>query len=182
VQNPHPLVVHFPLALLLVSAAAALWGTLRRAESAAAFARALLYLGTLACAVAVVTGFLAAQSVTRVQRALDTVSEHQNFAYALLALACLLSGWAFVAAHRLRRAPGPRALWLAGQLALATLVVLTGKEGGELVHRFGVGTALTARGGPLFEAPAPAPGATAGTAADSTSPHAPPRPSGRDFR
>ena len=91
-QNPHPLVVHFPLALLLTSATAALYGTLRRAEGATAFARALLYLGTAACAVAVVTGFLAAQSVTRVARATEAVGEHQNFAYALLALACVLSG------------------------------------------------------------------------------------------
>ena len=93
-----------------------------------------------------------------------------------------------MAAQRLRRAPGPRALWLVGQLALATLDVLTGKQGGELVHRFGVGTALTARGGPLFEGRAEATAKAGPTAApgarpdSSTSPTAPPRPSGQDYR
>lgn len=194
-QNPHPLVVHFPLALLLVSAVAALYAAGRGHASADAFARALLYLGTAACAVAVVTGFLAGQSVTRVARAAGTLGEHQNLAYVLLGLASVLSGWAFVARQRRRAAPAPRSLWVVAQLALAALVVLTGKDGGALVHQYGVGTALTARGGPLYERPSPAaptnagtgagvtPGAT-GSSTDSSgrSPTAPPRPSGRDFR
>src|SRR5690349_10212294 len=87
VQNPHPLVVHFPLALLLVASLAALYAAWRQADPAYAFARTLLWLGTLACAAAVVTGFLAAQSVTRVRAAADTIATHQNLAYVLLGLA-----------------------------------------------------------------------------------------------
>jgi len=178
VQNPHPLVVHFPLALLSVSAAAALWAAVRPAPGATAFARVLLYLGTVACAVAVLTGFLAAQSVAKVRLAQATLGQHQNLGYVLLGLAAALSGWSFVAWSRARRAPGPLPLWLAAQAALVVLVVWAGKDGGTLVHQYGVGTALTAPRGPLYEGAAGHPGA-APTAADTP---AAPRPSGRDFR
>jgi uncharacterized membrane protein len=173
VQNPHPLVVHFPLALLLTSVVAALYAAARGAGAVAGFARALLWLGTAACAVAVITGFLAAQSVAPVKAAADTIHEHQNFAYALLALAATLSGWSFVAWMRTHAAPRPTSLWVAAQVALGVLLVLTGRDGGRLVHNYGVGTALTAPGGQLHESRAAAP--------TPTSPAAPPRPAGSDF-
>jgi len=175
VQNPHPLVVHFPLALLLTSAVAALYAAARGAGAVASFARALLWLGSAACAVAVITGFLASQSVAPVKAATDVLREHQNFAYVLLGLAATLSGWSLVAWSRTRATPRPTPLWVAGQVALAALLVLTGRDGGRLVHTYGVGTALTAPGGPLHETRAAAP------APSPTSPAAPPRPAGSDF-
>jgi len=178
VQNPHPLVVHFPLALLTVSALAALYAAARgqaAGDPAGMFARGLLWLGTLASAAAVVTGFLGAQSVAPVRAATDTLHEHQNLGYVLLGLCSTLSGWSFVAWSRARTTPRPTPLWVLAQCALVALVVLTGRDGGTLVHRYGVGTALTAPGGALHESP------TAPAALPPTTPP-PPRPAGRDFR
>jgi uncharacterized membrane protein len=173
VQNFHPLFVHFPIALLLTSVAATFAGALLKRPNAPGMARALLYLGTLAAAVTAVTGFLAAQSVSPVAGTKGVIEEHQNYAYVLLAISAALSGWAFASWRRAQAAPRPAGLWLAGQLALVVLVVLTAKEGGELVHEHGVGTSLTAPGGPLHDA------AAAHTApADSTAP----KPTGRDFK
>ncbi len=172
-QNVHPLLVHFPIALLLTSVAATFTGALLRRPTAPGVARALLYLGTLAAAVTVVSGFLAAQSVARVHGTREIIEEHQNYAYVLLGIAAALSAWSIISWRRAQAAPRPVWLWLALQLAMVLFVVLTGNEGGELVHEHGVGTKLTAPGGPLHE-----------TAAVSAAPidSSAPRPTGRDFR
>ena len=172
-QNFHPLFVHFPIALLLTSVAAAFAGALLKRPDAPGVARALLYLGTLAAAVTVVTGFLAAQHVAPVAGTKDILSEHQNYAYGLLAAAVALSAWSFVAWRRAQAAPRPTWSWLLAQLGLVVLVVLTANEGGELVHEHGVGTSLTAPGGPLHN-----PAAAHAAPADSTAP----KPTGRDFK
>jgi uncharacterized membrane protein len=172
VQNFHPLFTHFPIALLLTSVAATFAGAVLKRPNAPGVARALLYLGTLAAAVTVVTGFLAAQSVAPVAGTRGVIEEHQNYAYVLLAFAAALSGWVFVSWRRAQAAPRPAWLWLALQLALVALVALTANEGGELVHEHGVGTRLTAPGGPLHNPSA------AAAPADSSAP----KPTGRDFR
>lgn len=172
-QNIHPLLVHFPIALLLTSVAASFAGAWLRRPTAPSLARALLYLGTLAATITVISGFLAAQTVAPVRGTREILGEHQNYAYVLLGAATALSAWTFVSWRRARNAPRPAGLWLVAQLALVGLVVLTAREGGELVHDHGVGTALTAPGGPLHEA-----GAPAHAPADTTAP----RPTGRDFR
>jgi uncharacterized membrane protein len=172
-QNFHPLFVHFPIALLLTSVAAAFVAALTKKAGADTVARVLLYLGTLAAGVTALTGFFAAQTVAPVARARPVLGEHQTYAYILLAVAAILSAWSIVAWRRLKRPPRPTAFWLVGQLALAVLIALTANEGGELVHEYGVGTKMTAKGGPLHEAGNPG-GAPADTSA--------PRPTGRDFR
>jgi len=172
VQNFHPLFTHFPIALLLTSVAATFAGALLKRPNAPALARALLYLGTVAAAVTVVTGFLAAQSVAPVAGTQHTIEEHQNYAYVLLGVAAALSAWTFVSWRRAQAAPRPAGLWLIAQLALALLVALTANEGGELVHEHGVGTRMTAPGGPLHDA------AATRAPADSTAP----MPTGRDFK
>lgn len=176
-QNFHPLFVHFPIALLLTSVVAALVAVRTRRPGAELVARVLLYTGTLAAGLTVITGFLAAQTVARVRAAAPVIEEHQTYAYVLLSVASMLSAWSILAWRRHSRAPRPTVLWVIGQLGLAALVMLTAKEGGELVHEHGVGTALTAPGGPLHESGArPAAGDSASTGSGA------PRPTGRDFR
>ena len=169
-QNLHPLVVHFPIGLLFTSAVVALWAQATGRPGAHFVGRVLLWLGTVAAAAGVISGFLGAQSVTRVAGAHDVIEEHEKYAYVLLALSCALSGWAIVAWRRTQSAPKPAAAWIVGQLALLTMLVLTAKEGGELVHELGVGTKLTAHGGPLYDP------AIQRAAPDSTV------PTGKDFR
>jgi len=171
-QNFHPLFVHFPIALLFTSAVVALWAQATRRPGAHLVARVLLWLGTLGAAAAVVTGFLGEQSVARVTGAHDVIEEHERYAYILLGLSALLSAWAIVSWRRRGAPPAPAALWILGQVALLAMLVLTANEGGELVHELGVGTKLTAPGGPLYDAAAQA--APADTSA--------PNPTGKDFR
>jgi uncharacterized membrane protein len=171
VQNGHPLVIHFPLAFLTASALAVLAGTFVRAAWLAPFARVSLYLGTLAAIVAVISGFFALQTVAKVAAASDELAKHQTFGYATLAVSAALSAWSLVARRRGHATPRPTALWTLGNALLLVAVFVTGMEGGELVHDYGVGTALTAPSGPLHEGES----AAAPPARDSV-------PTARDFR
>lgn len=170
-QNGHPLVIHFPLAFLTVAALAVLAGTFVRPAWLVPFARVCLYVGTLGAIVAVISGFFAAQTVARVAAAAEELSEHQTYGYTTLGVAAALSAWSLVARRRGHASPRPAALWLLGNVALLAAVFATGNEGGELVHEYGVGTALTAPAGPLHEGEA----GTAPQARDSV-------PTARDFR
>src|SRR5260370_347601 len=71
------------------------------------------------------------------QASAGVIREPQNFAFALLALASPPAGWSFVGWARARGTPRPTPLWVAGQVALAVLLVLTGRDGGRLVHTYG---------------------------------------------
>ena len=180
-QNVHPLFVHFPVALLFTATVAVLAGFVVRTSWIAPFARACLYLGTLAAAAAVISGFFAAQTVARVAAAEHALGEHQTFGYVTLAVAAILSAWSIVAWRRSGRSPRPAAGWAIGNLALLVLLFLAAKEGGELVHEYGVGTTLTGPHGPLFQPGRMHPGGSgeasegAGGARDSV-------PTARDFR
>lgn len=173
-QNPHPLLVHFPIAFLAAFAAATLLGLVVRRPGLAGFARSSLFVGAAAAALATGSGFLAEQGVAPVAAAAGSIAEHRLFAYLTLALAALLCALEAVAPRHPGRAGAFRAARAVGALLLLGILVQTAHEGGELVHEHGVGTALTAPGGPLHEgapagvAPRPAPGA--------------PAPTGRDFR
>ena len=177
-QNGHPLVVHFPVALLTVATLATLVGAFVRAGWLAPFARVSLYVGTLGAAFAVVSGFFAAQTVAKVAAAAHALGEHQTYGYIILGLACALTAWSVVAWRRTASPPRPAAVWWIANAALLAVLVLGAKEGGELVHEYGVGTALTGPKGPLHETPAPGDaGRKPGTPSESDS-----VPTAKDFR
>jgi uncharacterized membrane protein len=174
VQNPHPLLVHFPIAFLVGFAAAALLALVVRRPGLEAFARACLFVGTACAALTVVSGFLAEQNVAPVAAAREIVDEHRTYGYVTLILAALLSAAAAIAPRFPQRAGAWRMARAIGAAALLFVLFETGEHGGELVHEHGVGTKLTAPGAPLHEKggaatkPAPSDGA--------------PAPTGRDFK
>ena len=174
-QNPHPIFVHFPIAFLLAFGAATLLALVVHRPGLATFARACLFLGTATAALAVVSGFLAEQNVARVVAARDDIEEHRTFGYVVLGLSASLSALAAVAPRFPRRAGQFRALQALGAVAVVVVLFLAAQEGGELVHAYGVGTKLTAPGGPLHEGEAP------GDATRAPEDGAP-APTGRDFR
>ncbi len=174
-QNPHPLLVHFPIAFLVAFAVSALLLLVLPHPGLDRFARASLFVGTAAAALAVVSGFFAEQTVAPVRAAAETIGEHRLLAYGTLLVAAALTALAVIAPRHPAWAGRFRAAQGVGALALLGLVVMTAREGGELVHEFGVGTALTAPGGPVHDVGAPK-RATPQATNDA------PAPSGKDFR
>lgn len=165
-QNLHPLFVHFPIALLVTAVVLEILFALTHRPLADSLGRWLLYLGALAAGLASLSGWLAFQSVAPVREAAGPLVEHRTFGFLTLGTAALLAFWRWGTASG--GGPRPRPLFLAGMLGLGALVYLAAHEGGELVYEHGVGTELTAPGGPLAEP------------ADST--RAPDVPKSGDFR
>ncbi len=132
----HPLFVHFPIALWL---AALLFELLSLAggegEEMHRTACWLLYLGTLAGVVTVLTGLAAADGVPR-GPARSVMEFHEEMMIATFALAVALSGGAYFFQHRFTR--NLRRIFLAGLVALAVLLTLGADRGAEMVYQYGV--------------------------------------------
>lgn len=136
-ESAHPLVVHFPIALLLM---AVLLDLLAIALKHPAWHRVALWnlgLGTLGAGVAVWSGLRAAE-VARHTFAIHQVMErHERLGVATLILGSLIVAWRLLARDRL----GPRSRTLAMLLmaAMAGTLAYGAHLGGRLVYEFGVG-------------------------------------------
>ena len=136
----HPLVVHFPIALLISAVVAdACSMVFPRSVSPAAAARVLYPAGALSALAAYLTGRQAAATALLPGMAHPILLDHWNLA--LATTICFLA----IAAIRLAVGwwgPSPRwvrpALMVAGFLGVA-LLFYTGDRGGRLVYEHGVG-------------------------------------------
>ena len=168
-QNLHPLLVHFPIALIMMAALFELLHRFTRDTRYDRFALWLLCFAGLSAAFAAASGWIAEQTVAPVAAAHGILENHMKVGYLVLSLAAVLIAWR-VATDR-RRGPRPRWLFTLTLLGLAGLVGFAAYEGGKLVYQHGLGTAITAPGGPLAEDPATQPGTTPKDV-----------PTGKDFR
>jgi uncharacterized membrane protein len=147
----HPIIVHFPIALLLVAPlfVVASWiaGDRPVAKGLALAALGMMVVGTLAAVVAVSTGEAAEDFAKRVAGAKKALDRHEELAKATLAaFAGLTALYAAILAApaMLKRTPGAllsaalHLLFLGAYAAGAALLSLAAHEGGLLVHRHGV--------------------------------------------
>ena len=133
----HPVIVHFPVALLLT---AFLVETLALLLKKPAWHRISLWnlvLGTLAAGAAVITGRLAMAVAKHSHEIYDVMEKHERLGYLILALALLITGWRLLTKDRL---PAP-SRWLAWVMLAVTCgtMAFSAHLGGRLVYEFGVG-------------------------------------------
>lgn len=153
--NLHPLVIHFPIALLFTAALVDTLGILmRRNDFLRRGAFALYLLGTAAVAAAWFTGKQAADSVFLATEANALLTEHADLGQYLL---YVFGGYALVRmltfALNLEERMGVRALvWLIG-LGGIGLTWYTAEHGAELVFRYGAGVQAVSTEAPVFTAP-----------------------------
>lgn len=157
-ESIHPLVIHFPIVLLLVSPVFVLIGTVLQPARAKGFmilAFALLAVGTASLFVAVETGEAAAELADRTPQINATLQAHESLASRSLITFSALSVLLFLMialprflSLRLTRSESTiisiafLALYSTGILALAN----TAHQGGRLVHEFGVHAIMPAQG------------------------------------
>ena len=146
-EGLHPLIIHFPVALLLVAPLFIVLGMVFR-KSVRCFllaALVVMILGTTAIFVAVPTGEAAARLAVRTNEMAPVLTRHQDLAektrLTFTALSVLFTV-GFVVTKHIKPGRLVSALLLLVFLALyaggALLLANTAHNGGRLVHQFGV--------------------------------------------
>ncbi|MCE5229316.1 hypothetical protein LLG95_06925 [bacterium] len=157
----HPLVVHFPIALLIVSPVFIVLGLIRpdRFRLFSLSALILMFLGTAGAWLAVETGEAAADLVERTPQITAAIAEHQEMAettrliftiltvvYALVLVLPRFAKWI---------QPRPQTvihvLFLLVYMGSCLAVARTGHLGARLVHHFGVRAMINDPGAPPLE-------------------------------
>lgn len=131
----HPLLVHFPIALLLAGALAEILGALRGRTGSSPAARFCVGLGALGAAAAALTGWQRAEHFAALPGTEDNVDLHRWFAVATTGLALLLALIGLWSRERSSnvRSPG-LGLFRWGLLLAAVVVAVTAHFGGTLVY------------------------------------------------
>jgi uncharacterized membrane protein len=136
----HPLVVHFPLALVLVATPLLLAARLLRSEAIASTAAIVgtwnLCIGAVAALFALATGLGAVLDLNVDAATHQAISLHMKWAMFSTLVLVLLAVW-----RGAGTAQGSRPSWvfIIVLLAAAAALVVTGYRGGENVYEFGVG-------------------------------------------
>lgn len=135
--NIHPLLIHFPIALLVCFLIMDLLASLFRKETFRIAASWMLYLGTLGAMAAVATGFMAAASVTHGAEVHEVIGRHKAFGLSVLGLATLLSVWRIIAGARFSQMG--RGLHFLLAFIMVGSMTLGADLGGLMVYYHGVG-------------------------------------------
>lgn len=135
-DNIHPLLVHFPIALLISFFLLDFIGSILKKANMRDVAGYLLYLGTFSALCAVIAGFIAADSVAHGGNVHAIMERHKTFGLSVLSLATLLSTWRLLARGKIKGEINIFYLFLSAILSI--LISLGADLGGLMVYKYGV--------------------------------------------
>lgn len=140
VPNWHPVIVHFTVALLLISVAMFVAGYWLQKKSlkqvVLQVAQWNYWMGTIAAVLTAIAGWFAYNSVAHDTASHAAMTVHRNWALTALAVILLMAAFLSWRKRAKRDLPG---LLLGGMLSVAVLLTITAWHGGELVYRYGLG-------------------------------------------
>ena len=136
IESVHPIVVHFPIALLLSAVAVDGLALLLKRPALHRVALWNLCLGTLGAAAAVWTGLEAEETAKHSFEIWQVMTLHKRLGITTLILGVLASGLRLLTRDQL--SPRRRALAYVLMLAMASTVAYGGYLGGRLVYELGV--------------------------------------------
>ena len=136
-ESIHPLIVHFPIALLLSATALDLLALALKRPALHRVALWNLSLGTLGAAAAVLSGLRAAAVAKHSFEIWQVMELHERLGITTLVLGLGVSAWRWKARDRMT--PRQRILMLAAMFLITCTVSVGAYLGGRLVYEFGVG-------------------------------------------
>lgn len=136
-DNFHPMLVHFPIAFLSTFFFLDLAGTLAKKTAWRTIASWLLYFGTVAAALTVLAGFIAADTVEHGDNVHTIMETHEYYGIAVLILSLVLSLWRMLSKGIIRGAANT--LFLTLTAFLLVILSLGADLGGMMVYQYGVG-------------------------------------------
>lgn len=136
-ESVHPLVVHFPIALLLTALVLDLAAFVLRRPGIHRIALWNLTLGTLAAGVAVWTGLRAADVAKHTFEIHQVMELHRTLGISTLVLGSFAVAWRLWKRERLTGYA--RALTVVWMVCVAATLCYAAHLGGRLVYEFGVG-------------------------------------------
>ena len=136
-QNIHPLIIHFPIALLMGAALLYLAAWLLKSERFAHSAFVVLVLGALSLIVAVATGLYAEQGVMLALSVREHLLQpHKTAMLTTLALCTILTIWAVLARPFPKKG---RLLFLFLLLVMIGVMTVGADFGGRMVYDYNAG-------------------------------------------
>ena len=136
IPNIHPLLVHFPIALLTVFFVVDLAGSVVKNSDIRRTAGWFLYFGTLGALLAVAAGLQAASTVPHTSAVHDIMMQHRSYGITVASLSVLLSVWRFLVHGHFRALANIIYLGLA---AITCIIMMLGADlGGLMVFKYGV--------------------------------------------
>jgi len=133
----HPALVHFSVAFLVVGASCEAYGMLQRREAAERFGSRLLWIGAASLCLTLLSGYIAANTVSVGPAATEVLEAHERNGWFLLGLivaALFWKGW-----NRGKIPDGQRPFFALLLIAVVALTIYSALLGGQMVYVHGVG-------------------------------------------
>jgi len=135
-NNIHPLLVHFPIALLSTFFVLDVVGTLAQKPQWRQIASWLLFFGAFSAIFTVLAGFIAADSTPHTEVVHPIMELHEHLGLSVLGLSLLLAVWRMKLAVVMKG--GLNHLFLLLATLMCGLMVLGADLGGLMVYQYGV--------------------------------------------
>jgi uncharacterized membrane protein len=137
--NIHPLLIHFPIALIIVVVAIDLVGLIAKRENLLRMGSILTVVALAGGAVSVLSGVIAEESVWHTEAAEELIERHELLGFIYLGLLALLTIIRLAGQKRLLGPAGWASLFVG--IVAAAIVSYSAYLGGEMVYSHGTGVA-----------------------------------------
>jgi len=145
----HPMVIHFPIALLIIGFASDLSGLVLRSEWLKRAGLMLLILGAVAAAAAVKTGSMQEETILKPATMEATIETHEESGETTMWFFLVLAAARAAAAGFKKLSTAPHVVLILAWAVGLALLTRTAYYGGELVYRHGAGVGVGASAGTI---------------------------------